>query len=143
MKQIDSAQLIWDALADAQANGERGLTKRQIHERTGLGYSQIGYGLRYIDDVLQLGEGRPRAYHPYWRVYTLSQTWAEHSPYIDVRWKSILTQMLRQEKNLTASAMAFHDDPVVLEEILTKRGTLQGAIASIRSVMKSGAKAKV
>lgn len=135
MKKVDSAQIVWNALANAMEAGERGLTKQQIREVTGLSYSQITYALNYIDDVLQLREGRPRAYHPYWRVYTLSGTWAEHRPYIDVRWKSILTQMKRQEQNLTASIVAYSSDTAAQAEINQKLGALRGAIVQVEHVL--------
>lgn len=137
MRQIDSAQLVWNALADTAASGGKGLTKRQLCRKTGLMATQVTYALSYIDDVLQLQEGRPRAYHPYWKVYSLLGTWAEHRPYIDVRWKSILTQMKRQEANLTASAMAFTDGKAQAE-INQKLGALRGAIIQVEHVLMGG-----
>lgn len=130
MKRETSAQLVWDALADAQEEGKPGLTKAQIARATGLGFSQITYALGYIDDVLQLREGRPRAYHPYRKLYTLSETWAEHQPYKNVRFKSIMSQLRRYESNLTAAAMAF-TAPDDQGEIHQELGSLRGIISQI------------
>lgn len=141
MRRADSAQLVWDALADAQEEGRPGLTKGQIARVTGLGFSQITYALGYIDDVLQLKEGRPRAYHPYRRLYTLSGTWAEHQPYKDVRFKSIMTQLKRYESNLTAAAMAFKD-PDDQEEIHQELGSLRGIISQIEHSLMTKRRAK-
>lgn len=132
MRQHESAQRVWNALVDALPGG---LDIHALCRETGLSYSQVRHGLSYVDDVLQVREGRPRAWHPYRGEYTLCGTWAEHRPYVDVRWKSILTQMKRQESNLTASLMAFRNDIQAVEEITSKLTSLRGAIRDIEYAM--------
>lgn len=135
MRQNIAAQHVWDALTNALPEG---LTFQEICRETGLSGSQVRHGLKYVDDVLQIREGRPRAWHPYRKVYTLSETWAEHRPYIDMRWKSILTQMRRQERNLRASLDHYGTDVQAVREIMAKLTSVQGAIRDIEAAMFGG-----
>src|SRR5262245_20964728 len=97
-----TAQLIW---ADLMANGYS--TSWQIRQRTGLTHMQFWYGLGYLKDELQTQNGQPLVWCPSRGVYALSTIEVEWEDYHGWRFKSLATQLRREEKGMEAG-IALH-----------------------------------
>jgi hypothetical protein len=100
MRQFESAQLVWDALAKA---GPHGLTFQNIQDKTGLTRGQVLYAFKLIKDVLMEAYEQPLAYQHTTYRYTLPTDWHQVGDYLDFRVIGILAMAKRLEHVTNAS----------------------------------------
>ena len=100
MRQVESAQLVWDALAEA---GPKGLSREQLVLKTGLTRHQVVHAFAYIKDALMDHYEQPLIYDNVQNVYSLPPKWREAGDYIDYRIHGILVMVRRVE--LVADAL--------------------------------------
>lgn len=110
LKRFESAQLVWDALANA---GAKGLTKKEIKAETGLTDGQVNYSFGFIKDVLMEKYSQPLVCSPRGYRYSLPPQWVEVKDYVDFRVLGILTMVRRIESVTSASESKWGQTPAI------------------------------
>jgi hypothetical protein len=112
MRQVESAQLVWDALAKA---GPKGLSREQLVLKTGLTRHQVVHAFAYIKDALMDHYEQPLIYDSVQNVYSLPPKWREAGDYIDYRIHGILVMVRRVELVADASEKKWGDKKTIAD----------------------------
>lgn len=97
-----AAQMVWDALIDVRPNG---LDRHELVAKTGLEARDIYRAMSFINTVLQVNYGIPRAWDPRARKYFLPLSLDEGRSSLTSEIKGMMSRSSSLEKRLTAYKM--------------------------------------
>jgi len=112
MRQVESAQLVWDVLAKS---GPEGLSFQELEKKTYLTRNQILYAFRYIRDVFMDSYKQPDIYDHARNAYCLASEWCEAGDYIDFRVHGILSMVQHVEQVANASEKKWGDKNAITD----------------------------
>lgn len=120
MKRADSAQRVWNVLVE-NLDEEFSLDREEIATRAGLTYTQVTYALGFVRDFTMESERRELVcmwQNGRW-CYWLPEDWHDWAAYVDLRFRTLYTQVKRLESG--AHAAGDHHGRRIKQLRLTER----------------------